>query len=451
MNIIRRVPGSLSLLFALILCLFVLPANAAVSGTVDAAGNVVDSNGQVIGHVVIGPIDTAGRILEGPVNAGGDIIDSTGRVIGHVASGSPFTAGTIIKGTITRSGTIIDSSGNVVGYDFPSSGTVTTTTTTSTVGTMTDVLADSIDTMRAQLAGQINSGLTSGKLTNDQADVFTAELNSIGRAEGFAKASEEMLTFNQGLSFANDLDRLNANVATAAGLTPFDSLVLTDSSGATKVALLHAATAPRVALKTTIVKETTVKSDVYLVTIDTRRHELEKVIADGMDKGKLTQRQADDLRSELDAVTQLELAAKKYGGAIPYEQIAVIATRLDVVGQRMSEIVGFPIVPIIENGRFIVFNGEIIQLDEIAMRRATLEGKISLALAHNTLSNSQVANVRTELDNIAAMEVRFRGNDINGEFTDQQARDLFQAFDHVGGKLDAFIASNKGKPVTGVY
>jgi hypothetical protein len=202
---------------------------------------------------------------------------------------------------------------------------------------------------------------------------------------------------------------------------------------------------------TTTIKTTSVKPDLYFTTIDTKRRELLKVIGEGMATGKLTQVQADDLRTELDVITQLELAARKYGDAIPMSQIAVIAARLDVVGQRLNAIYAFPFIPIMSNGRFVVFNGEIIQLDVIAMRRAELEGKISLALAHSTLSRPQVDDLRKQLDNVAVTEVQFRQGAKNGEFTNEQARTLFNAFDRVGSQLDQFIASNKGKPVTGVY
>lgn len=202
---------------------------------------------------------------------------------------------------------------------------------------------------------------------------------------------------------------------------------------------------------TTTMQATTVKPELYFTTIDTKRRELIKVIGEGMATGKLTQLQADDLRAELDIITQLELAARKFGDAIPMTQIAIIAARLDVVGQRLHAIYAFPFSPIMSNGRFVVFNGEVVQLDVIAMRRAELEGKISLALAHNNLSRSQVDNLRKQLDDIAVMEVQFRQGAINGEFTNEQSRTLFKAFDHVGSELDHFIASNGGKPVTGVY
>lgn len=201
----------------------------------------------------------------------------------------------------------------------------------------------------------------------------------------------------------------------------------------------------------TTVKAATVKPDVYIVTIDTRRRELEKIIGEGMATGKLTKAQADDLRSELDDITKIEIAAQKVGGPIPYSQIAVIATRLDILGKRITEIIGVPIAPILVDGKITIISGEIVELDEMASRRAEMEGKISIALAHHTLTKSQVKELRQQLDDIAATEVKFRNGDINGEFTDEQARTLFKAFDSVGSKLDSFIASNKGKPVTGVY
>ncbi len=202
---------------------------------------------------------------------------------------------------------------------------------------------------------------------------------------------------------------------------------------------------------TTIVKAATVKPDVYIVTIDTRRREMEKIIGEGMATGKLTKDQADELRSELDDITKIEIAAQKVGGPIPYSQIAVLATRLDILGKRITEIIGVPIIPIMVDGKITIVSGEIVELDAMANRRAEMEGKISIALAHKTLTKSQVKVLRQQLDDIAATEVKFRDGDINGEFTDEEARTLFKAFDSVGSKLDSFIASNKGKPVTGVY
>jgi hypothetical protein len=202
---------------------------------------------------------------------------------------------------------------------------------------------------------------------------------------------------------------------------------------------------------TTVVKAASVKPDVYIVTIDTRRRELEKIIGEGMATGKLTKAQADELRAELDDITKIEIAAQKVGGPIPYSQIAVIATRLDILGKRITEIIGIPIVPIMVDGKITIVSGEIVELDAMASRRAEMEGKISIAYAHHTLSKKQVSSLRKQLDDIAVLEVKYRDNDINGEFTDQEARDLFKAFDKVGSQIDSDIASNKGKPVTGVY
>lgn len=224
---------------------------------------------------------------------------------------------------------------------------------------------------------------------------------------------------------------------------------ITETVEETKVTQTNAGTDTTVTK--TVVKASTIKSDVYMVTIETRRRELEKIIGEGMSTGKLTKAQADELRSELDDITKLEIAARKLGAAIPYTQIAFIATRLDAVSARLAELVGITLVPIVANGRITVISGEVVELDEMASRRAEMEGRISIAYAHHTLSKKQVTELRRQLDDIAVMEVKFRDNDINGQFTDQEARDLFKAFDKVGSQIDSDIASNKGKPVTGVY
>jgi hypothetical protein len=207
-----------------------------------------------------------------------------------------------------------------------------------------------------------------------------------------------------------------------------------------------------------IVKETTIQPDVYFVTIDSRRNELEKVIGKGMATGKLTQAQADGLRQELDGINQQLLSARKLGLATPYyEQMAVVAVRLDGVGQTLNEAVGYSLVPIVENGRFVVFNGQIVQLDEIATRRSELEQKISLALVRNALTSTQASDLRTQLNVIAVREVQIRGGDRNGEFTNKEAKQLFTSFDQVGSDLDQDISGGyKGKPVatassTGTY
>ena len=193
----------------------------------------------------------------------------------------------------------------------------------------------------------------------------------------------------------------------------------------------------------TVIKQASAKPDLYILTFDTKRRELLKVISEGIANGQLTQSQAAGIQAELDSVAKLVLIYKKYGAAVPYAQIAVIATRLDTISQKLNNLYAFTFVPIMTNGLFTAFSGEIIQLDVIAMRRAELEGKISLALADNTLTRSQVKKLRAQLDDIATLEVQFRHGLFEREFTSEQTRALFQAFDRVGTKLDSFIASNK--------
>lgn len=451
--------------------------DVVVYNTFDASGNVIDSSGKIIGHIVTVPVASAPTLLTGTVQVSGDIVDINGRVIAHVVQGSPIVAGTIVSGTVNTSGYIVDAGGNVVALAQPevATGTVTKTTTLVTpsgitrttevvgtnFGTMTDVLANAMIARRGEISSSIDQALASGKLTSVQAQDFRAELDQIARSESACKITGGVLTFDEGILLARQLDSLSLRFAQATGFPILTALVITEpASGVTRFAVSPTILKPAVVVATepvvgttavttttipgkvtvtkTIVKEIRSNPDLFITTLDTRRSELEKLIAHGIATGKISQAEADLLRGELDTLARLEKTSK--GVVLSSGTVAVIAARLDVLGMRLANLLGTTTyVPIITGDRFIVFNGQVVMLDEMTMRRAGLESKIATSLAAGKISLAQATELRAELDTIAMVEVRYR--QANGLFTDKQARSLFVAFDRVGSKLDSFIAS----------
>jgi hypothetical protein len=463
--------------------------NVVIYNTLDASGSVLDSSGKIIGRVVTVPVATTPTFLTGTVQVSGDIVDINGRVIAHVTEGSPIATGSIISGTVNSSGFIVDAGGHVVALASPAStvtktttlvtpseitktttlvtpSEITKTTTTEVVGTsfgtMSDVLANALIARRGELSASIDQALASGKLTAIQASDFRAELDQIARSESTCKLTGGVMTFDEGILVARQLDSMSLRFAQATGFPTLTALVIVEPvSGVARFAVAPTILKPAVAIASepvvgttavttttipggvtvtkTIIKEIKSNPDLFIMTLDTRRSELEKLIAHGIATGKISQAEADLLRAELDTLAALERDSRVKGVVLSSGTVAVIAARLDVLGIRLSNLLGTTVVPIITGDRFIVFNGQIVQLDEMTMRRAGLEAKIATSLAAGKISPAQATVLRAELDTIAMVEVRYR--QANGLFTDKQARSLFVAFDRVGSKLDSFIAS----------
>ena len=318
------------------------------------AGLGLSSQAQSVDYlsdVVRSVIDTNGRVLRGTVTSNGDIIDPSGHVVGRA-----------VVGVIDQNGNIIDPSGKTVTriYNIPGQST-TTVVTSATPSVFTAPLSAILDNRQIEIERMINKGEKSGRISASQAGEYRNSLQRIQTAEIAAKASGGMLTYDESVDIARDLDSLSATVATSTTLTAFSPLVIVDPSGTvrfsvrpngyvmtsyspgsstTQTVVSKSVVTPSgtTVYKTTTIEPSTIPSERLCVVLESRRDAINTMINDGLASGKISASQSQELRAQLDAIRQDEVAARASDNMMTYDEALVIAARFDDLSSRTAAI-----------------------------------------------------------------------------------------------------------------
>ena len=444
-------------------------------------------------NVVRPVLDTSGRIIQGTVTTSGDIVDSSGRVVGHAVVGSLDASGNIIDPsgrTITRVTTTTST---------PTTTTVYSTSSAPPV-VMTETLATVIDDRRLELAKMIEVAYANGSISAFDAGDFRRSLARIESAEIAAKASGGYFAYDEATDVARDLDSLAAKVATASRLTPFAPLIIvtqagvvrfniapsgyyttittpstttistlpsssettvtrtiaTDGTTVTKTietpafpnrvveetrttttsspgTLISTPTGSAIVTTTTsspVVYVQTISPALYVTTLDTRRSDLYKLVIDARKRGVLSHQQADLMLSELDRVQRETNTSLSYGRAV------LLARDLDMIGVQIATIVPSVPQPIIEGSHLTISNGQLLTMDDVAVRRSDLEGRIAKDYLVGRLSPNRADELRQRMNAIDTMEANFRQH--GGDLTLKESRMLYSNYDKVASDLDRF-------------
>jgi len=180
---------------------------------------------------------------------------------------------------------------------------------------------------------------------------------------------------------------------------------------------------------------TIVQEQPILQTVEMRRVVLNKNIADAVTAGTLTEKQARELRRELERING-EVVVLKAQPTPSVIRTVVLAQDLDALALNLrGNVSTITYVPIIEGSHFTVFNGQIIQLDDLAVRRIELENKILNAQAAGKISWEQSNRMRGQLNAIAAMEDAYRVNN-NGQINFKDSHAIYRDMDKVANELD---------------
>ncbi|MDR3612060.1 MAG: hypothetical protein P4L53_00740 [Candidatus Obscuribacterales bacterium] len=306
-------------------------------------------------NVVHNVLDTNGRIVQGTVAANGDIIAPNGRVIGRAAIG-----------VLNPNGVIVDTRGNTVTriYD-PGISSTTVVTSSAPPAIFTDTLGAILDNRRLELERMIKASYQSGAISKFQEGDYRTSLDRIQTAENNSRASGGVLTYDEALDVARDLDSLAANVSASSRLSPMSPLIVVDASGATRFAVAPsgyfsttyttAATVPKTTQTTvtntltpdgtTVVKTTETKyggtsvvvnSTDLVTSLESRRDAINNMLNDGLSNGKLSPNQVAELRNELDSITRDEMVYKSSDGMMTADEAVIIGARLDELNNRIA-------------------------------------------------------------------------------------------------------------------
>jgi hypothetical protein len=170
-----------------------------------------------------------------------------------------------------------------------------------------------------------------------------------------------------------------------------------------------------------------------LRTVDLRRAALDKAIVDARVAGTISEGQAAAMRRELDRIGS-EVAVLKQQPSPSLLRSIVVAQDLDALTVNLKTSVNaIALVPIIEGSHFTIFNGRIIQLDDLAVRRIELENKILAAQAAGRINFDEANHMRSELNAIAALEDAYKSD---GTLSFKNGRHIYRDMDNVANELD---------------
>ena len=345
-------------------------------------------------------------------------VDGSGSPRFFVTTPQPLLADSSVTTRSTRSTT-------------DSNGTTTTTTTTSN-NTGTGIISSGglysvLDNRRYELDRRINDALIRRTIDAQRAAQLQANLDQV-RTELVLDPTTGVITQERALLIARQLDTLDSSVATALNVSAMSPLTVIDTTSGT----------PRIVTDQfgNVIGIREAKPDIYIKTLEGRRLELENQIAAGQASGSLSEIQARSMRAELDRVAK---AQANGATTFTYVNALPLAMSLDYVGNQLRTVVPtITYVPLIDGSRFVILGGQVIMLDDVMVRRAELESKISRGYATGKLSARQTETLRAELGRIGVMEEQMRAK---GSLTFRDSRELYNRFDHVGSRLDGYHAT----------
>lgn len=344
---------------------------------------------------------------------------------GYGTSSRAVDADSSVTSRSVRTESTTDSNGNTT--------TKSTTTSTNSASTLSGGgLYAILDDRRYQLDRRINDALARHAIDQQRADQLEASLDQV-RTQLVIDPTTGQITQERALTVARQLDTIDGSVASALNISAMTPLTVVDStSGNARIVTDQFGN---------VIGIREAQPDIYIKTLEGRRVELENQIAAGQASGSINARQAREMRAELDRIAK---AQAQGATGFTYVNALPLAMSLDYVGNQLRTVVPtVTYVPLIDGTRFVVYGGRVIMLDDVMVRRAELESKISRGFATGKLSARQTDELRSEMGKIGVMEEQMRAK---GSLTYRDSRQLYNRFDHVGSRLDSYhIASGSSK------
>lgn len=170
--------------------------------------------------------------------------------------------------------------------------------------------------------------------------------------------------------------------------------------------------------------------EVLVTTLAGRRKSLAEQIDQACDRGEITGTKAEAMKRELSRID------RESNSTISYSRAVMFAQDLDLIGDQYRTIVKTTpsaYVPIINGSHFTVSNGQVLQLDDLSVRRADLEGRVIKDLLQGRMSESQASNVRAKLESLGNEQAFYSAN---GNLNDKEARHLYNEFDRVASDIE---------------
>lgn len=182
--------------------------------------------------------------------------------------------------------------------------------------------------------------------------------------------------------------------------------------------------------------------DSLVAAMDIRRADLERMIADALNRGTMDAAEAAALRTELSRIAAEELAARQSGGVLTYSEALNLALDLNGLGDRLIPFMPATAVTPLLGARMINANGQLIVVDGVDYRKAQLSQRIDDEYTAGRLSAQQVSSLKDQLNAVASLETKYRKN---GELSASKTEKISAKLDSVKTKLDQDVANINDK------
>lgn len=183
------------------------------------------------------------------------------------------------------------------------------------------------------------------------------------------------------------------------------------------------------------------QKSIYISTLTDRRLKLENIIANASDNGSLMEGLKTELMTELARIRTEEEAASTQSSQSANSKVMGLARSLDDVAFKINNALKREVVaPLVQGAQFAVNSGDWIDIDDVAMRRWNLEGRIAKLVAEGRMTQVDAAETRKTLDAVGEKECAMRAD---GDLDVKESRVLYTDFDRIASQIDRL---SKRKP-----
>jgi hypothetical protein len=174
-----------------------------------------------------------------------------------------------------------------------------------------------------------------------------------------------------------------------------------------------------------------------ILSIDSRRKELDRQIAEALNQGQISAQQAARLRSELAQISTEELGNSNAPACLTFQKAMNLGYSLNTLSERLVPITSTMAIQPVIAPQFVTINGQLAMVDTVTSRRLLMATRIQDEYAAGRLSGDQVAQLNSELDRIASLETKYRRD---GQLSEAKDRALSIKLDQVHSSLEHDVA-----------
>ncbi len=177
--------------------------------------------------------------------------------------------------------------------------------------------------------------------------------------------------------------------------------------------------------------------DPLVVSIDTRRANIDAMITDCLSRGVMDTAEANALRTELGRITTEEVTFKQNDNVLSYSEALQIALDLNQLQDRLKPFMPTTDITPLLGARMITSNGQIVVLDELDYRKAKLLQRIDDEYTAGRLSTQQVASLKEQMNTVSALQTKLTKK---GTLSESARHKVSAKLDTVNTDLDRDVA-----------